>query len=135
MKNTQDGHTTEQGFNRNIPIQLAFFAFAIAINFALPRTAGALRIPLYLDNVGTLSVAVLSGYLPGIVIGYLNNIINMQGNPGNAYYVVLSTLIAASGAYLARKGFFDKLWKALLTVPIFSLCAPRRKFISKVFKI
>ena len=120
MKNKQDGRFAEPRFNRNIPIQLAFFALAIAINFALPRTAGALGIPLYLDNVGTLSAAVLGGYLPGIVIGYLNNIINMQGNPGNAYYVVLSTMIAASGAWLARKGFFDKFWKALLTVPVFA---------------
>ena len=101
-------------------IQIAFFALAIALNFVLPRTAGALGIPLYLDNVGTLSAAVLSGYLPGIVVGYLNNIINMQGNPGNAYYVVLSTMIAATGTWLAKRGYFDRLWKALITVPVFA---------------
>ena len=64
--------------------------------------------------------AVLGGYLPGIVVGYLNNIINMQGNPGNAYYVVLSTLIAASGTWFGRKGFFDRFGKALLTIPVFA---------------
>ncbi|MCR5120276.1 MAG: HD domain-containing protein [Lachnospiraceae bacterium] len=106
--------------NRNLPIQLAFYALAIALNFALPRTAAALGLPLYLDNVGTLSAAVLGGYLPGIVVGYLNNIINMQGNPGNAYYVVLSTLIAAAGTWLAKRGYFDKFWKAILTIPVFA---------------
>ncbi|MCR5355767.1 MAG: HD domain-containing protein [Lachnospiraceae bacterium] len=90
------------------------------INFVLPRAAGRLGLPLYLDNVGTLLAAVLGGYLPGIVVGYLNNIINMQGNPGNAYYVVLSTMIAASGTYLGRKGYFDKFGKALLTIPVFA---------------
>lgn len=101
-------------------VQIVFFAFTIAINFILPRTAGALGLPLYLDNVGTLLAAVLGGYLPGIAVGYLNNIINMQGNPGNAYYVVLSTLIAASGAWLGRKGVFDRFGKALLTIPLFA---------------
>ena len=100
--------------------QLLFFAGTVAINFILPRAAGHFKIPLYLDNVGTLLAAVLGGYLPGIFVGYLNNIINMQGNPGNAYYVVLSTMIAASGTYLGRKGYFNKFGKALLTIPVFA---------------
>ncbi len=100
--------------------QIAFFAGAVAINFVLPRLAGHFKIPLYLDNVGTLLAAVLGGYLPGIMVGYLNNIINMQGNPGNAYYVVLSTMIAAAGTYLGRKGFFKNFGKAILTIPIFA---------------
>ena len=97
-----------------------FFAGAVAINFILPRTASHFNLPLYLDNIGTLLAAVLGGYLPGIAVGYLNNIINMQGNPGNAYYVVLSTLIAACGSYLGKKGWFDKFSKAVLTIPLFA---------------
>lgn len=111
---------TKTGGKKHLAFQIAFFAGAILINFLLPRAAGALHIPLYLDNVGTLLAAILGGYLPGIAIGYLNNIINMQGNPGNAYYVVLSTMIAASGTFLARKGWFDKIWKAILTIPVFA---------------
>ena len=110
------GHATK-GYPLN---QIILFASAVAINFVLPRTAGYFGIPLYLDNVGTLLAAILGGYLPGIFVGYLNNIINMQGNPGNAYYVVLSTMIAASGTYLAQKGFFKKFYKALITIPVFA---------------
>ena len=100
--------------------QIILFAGAIAINFVLPRLASHFNVPLYLDNIGTLLAAVLGGYLPGIAVGYLNNIINMQGNPGNAYYVVLSTIIAACGSYLGKKGWFDKFSKALLTIPLFA---------------
>ena len=112
--------TVDTGTKKYLAFQIAFFAGAILINFVLPRVMTALGIPLYLDNVGTLLAAVLGGYVPGVVVGYLNNIINMQGNPGNAYYVVLSTMIAAVGTYLGRKGFFNKIWKALLTIPIFA---------------
>ncbi|MBO4904717.1 MAG: HD domain-containing protein, partial [Lachnospiraceae bacterium] len=100
--------------------QIAFFAGAVAINFILPRMASHFNLPLYLDNIGTLLAAVLGGYLPGIAVGYLNNIINMQGNPGNAYYVVLSTMIAACGSYLGKKGWFDRFSKAILTIPLFA---------------
>ena len=120
MKEENMGKTAQYKSNRHFMVQALFFLGTVLINFILPRTAGALGLPLYLDNVGTLLAAVLGGYLPGIFVGYLNNIINMQGNPGNAYYVVLSTMIAASGAYLGRKGWFDKLGKAVLTVPLFA---------------
>ncbi|MCR5507436.1 MAG: HD domain-containing protein [Lachnospiraceae bacterium] len=100
--------------------QMLFFAGTIALNFILPRTASHFKLPLYLDNVGTLLATVLGGYLPGIFVGYLNNIINLRGNPGNAYYVVLSTLIAASGSYFGRKGYFKKFGKSLLTIPVFA---------------
>ncbi|MCR5249311.1 MAG: HD domain-containing protein [Lachnospiraceae bacterium] len=116
-------HTEGAAENRNdryLLFQVLFFGAAIMINFILPRLAGALKLPLYLDNVGTLLAAVLGGYLPGVVVGYLNNIINMQGNPGNAYYVVLSTMIAACGTWLGRKGCFERFWKALLTIPLFA---------------
>ncbi|MCR5672102.1 MAG: HD domain-containing protein [Lachnospiraceae bacterium] len=100
--------------------QIAFFGGAVLINFILPRLATYFNVPLYLDNVGTLLAAVLGGYLPGIFVGYLNNIINMQGNPGNAYYVVLSTMIAASGTYFGQKGYFDKFRRAVVTIPVFA---------------
>ena len=112
--------TPDYKSNKYLAFQIAFFSGAVALNFILPRTASLLGLPLYLDNVGTLIAAVLGGYLPGIVVGYLNNIINMQGNPGNAYYVVLSTMIAACGTYFGRKGYFDRFWKALLTIPVFA---------------
>ncbi|MCR4762587.1 MAG: HD domain-containing protein [Lachnospiraceae bacterium] len=119
-----DGHVRESRADSRdkkvLMIQMAFFGGMVAINFILPRSAGALGLPLYLDNVGTLAAAVLGGYLPGIAVGYLNNIINMRGNPGNAYYVVLSTMIAASGTWLGRKGVFDRFGKALLTIPLFA---------------
>jgi HD-GYP domain-containing protein (c-di-GMP phosphodiesterase class II) len=117
--NHQD-RTEKSKTAKKLANKLIFFAGAVLVNFLLPRAAGALKLPLYLDNVGTLVAAVLGGYVPGITVGYLNNIINMQGNPGNAYYVVLSTMIAACGTYLGRKGVFDRFGKALLTIPLFA---------------
>ncbi len=106
--------------NRYLIFQILFYTATIAINFFLPRLMSALGLPLYLDSIGILLASVLGGYLPGILVGYLNNIINMSGNPGNAYYVVLSTMIAASAAWFGKKGYFEKFGKALLTIPVFA---------------
>ena len=106
--------------NRYFIYQVLFCMAMIALNYILSRGVAALGLPLYVDNVGTLLASILGGYLPGIIVGYLNNIINMYGNPGNAYYVVLSTLIAAAGTYLGRRGYFDKIGKAILTIPLFA---------------
>ena len=120
MDNLKTADTVDFKSRKYLVFQIAFFVGTIIINFVLPRTASYFGVPLYLDNVGTLLAAVLGGYLPGIVVGYLNNIINMQGNPGNAYYVVLSTMIAAAGAYLGQKGCFKKIGKAIATIPLFA---------------
>lgn len=120
MNNTGSSKPVDFRSHRYLFFQIAFFGGAIIINFVLPRAATHFNIPLYLDNVGTLFAAVLGGYLPGIFVGYLNNIINMRGNPGNAYYVVLSTMIAACGTFFGRKGYFDKFRKAIITIPVFA---------------
>ena len=120
MLKEQDDKSVDFTSRKYLIFQFLFYAGAVLVNFILPRTVNHLGLPLYLDNVGTLAAAVLGGYLPGIVVGYLNNIINMQGNPGNAYYVVLSTMIAAAGAWFGSKGWFDKFTKSLLSIPVFA---------------
>ena len=120
MDSIYSSETVNFKSKKYLAFQIAFFAGTVIINFILPRAATMFHIPLYLDNVGTLLAAILGGYLPGILVGYLNNIINMQGSIDNAYYVVLSTMIAAMGTYLGKKGWFKKFGKTLLTIPIFA---------------
>ncbi|MCR4755983.1 MAG: HD domain-containing protein [Lachnospiraceae bacterium] len=121
MNDDADKREIDYKSDKYLAFQMCFFAAAILINFILPRLATHYNVPLYLDNVGTLMAAILGGYLPGIAVGYLNNIINMQGNPGNAYYVVLSTMIAACGTYFGRKGYYKKFGKAVLTIPVYAV--------------
>ena len=109
--NFKDGHAV---------YRILLIVVAVLINFALPKLAGVIKLPLYLDNIGTLLAAILGCYLPGIFVGYLNNIINMFSDPASAYYVVLSTIIACFGTYFGKKGYFDNILKVLVTVPVFA---------------
>ena len=106
--------------NSSSPVKLRLiliYILFVLINISVNRLVKALGLPLYVDNIGTLSGAVLGGYLPGIFIGYITNIINSTADITNLYYAGISALIAITATFLARKGFYEKFWKALLTVP------------------
>ena len=97
-----------------------FYLLFVLLNIVVNRLVGYFGLPLFIDNIGTLLAAILGGYLPGIMVGYVTNIVNATADPANAYYAVLSVLIAVSGTFLSRRGFFDKFSKMLLTIPVFA---------------
>ena len=99
---------------------LLFYSLFVFLNIGANRLVGALGLPLYVDNIGTFLAAMLGGYLPGIIVGYTSNIINSTADPANAYYAIFSAMIAVAARWLYDRGFFDKFYKALLTIPIFA---------------
>jgi hypothetical protein len=55
---------------------LALMPVAIAINIILgAAVANALKIPIYLDSIGTILVGALAGPIPGALTGFLANIL------------------------------------------------------------
>lgn len=93
-----------------------FYLLFVFFNIAFNRLARLLSLPLYIDNVGTLLAAILGGYLPGVLVGYVTNLINTVGAPENAYYAGISVLIAVATSFLYRRGFFSKLHKIIFFI-------------------
>ena len=87
---------------------LALCLIGILINRLGSLLAGALPLPLYLDCLGTVLVAALGGYIPGILVGYLINLINGISDGASAYYGVLSVLIAVATVIMAERDWFRK---------------------------
>ena len=55
---------------------IVLIPIAIAINIILGQTvAAALKVPIYLDSIGTILVGVLAGPLAGAVTGGLTNLL------------------------------------------------------------
>ena len=93
---------------------LLLVCLGILVNMVGVKLALALKLPLFLDSIGTVLAAALGGYLPGIAVGYLSNLINGVGSADTAYYASLSVLIAVIAAFLSRKGFLKSPWKAVV---------------------
>lgn len=52
----------------------------LLINYLLAHLATGLKLPLYLDNIGSALAAALGGYIPGIIVGFFTNVINGIGD-------------------------------------------------------
>ena len=82
----------------------------VALNVFFNMLVKAVELPLYLDTVGTIVVAALGGYFPGVLVGFLTNILKGISTPSSLYYGVLNVMIAFVAAFVSHRGWFKKLW-------------------------
>ena len=108
---------------RKIRIQAAVLLCLVGllVNLLFSRLALLVHLPLYLDSVGVILSSALGGYIPGMIVGYLTNIINGIADPTTAYYSTLSVIIAFLAAIFTRRGWFKKLPTIILAIVIFAL--------------
>ncbi len=92
----------------------------VGLNLLLGAGAAAFETPLYLDTVGTVAVAAMGGYLPGVLVGFATNIIKSFSDPTALYYGVLNVLIALAAAYLSQRGWFKKIIGCLGSILVFT---------------
>ena len=110
---------TEDNYKSIFSSVIFLIIIGVAINIGGAQLAKALKLPLFLDCIGTILIAAIGGYLPGAAVGFLSNMINALNDPANAYYTLLSVLIGLCAAFYARRGYFRSIWKALLlTFPL-----------------
>ena len=88
---------------------LLLIAGGVLINVIGARLALFFRLPLFLDSIGTVLAAALGGYMPGIAVGFLTNVLNGLSDFTTAYYSSINVLIAICSAYLAGKGAFRRV--------------------------
>ena len=89
----------------------------VGVNMLGSYIASVTGSPLYLDSIGTIIVSCICGYLPGIAVGLLTNIIKILMDHSAIYYGSLNVLIALASSYFYRHGLLKKLYK----IPFFIL--------------
>lgn len=89
---------------------LPFLGFAVALNLSMGQLAAALKIPFYMDMVGTVLVAVLCGPWSAVIAGSLSNILAAAfGNASMIFFIPVVIVIALFSAWIAARGWFRKL--------------------------
>jgi hypothetical protein len=91
---------------------LVLMPVAIAINIILgAAVANALKIPIYLDSIGTILVGALAGPIPGAITGFLANILwqyvippPFQGAVAAPFAIVAAVVGVLAGIF-ARLGW------------------------------
>ncbi len=95
----------------------------LILNLAFSFAAKALNLPVFLDTTGTIFIAALGGYMPGIAVGFCTNLIKAFVDPVQMYFSTVSIMVAIFTTFLARKGFFSTLKKAIMIIPAMTIFA------------
>lgn len=91
---------------------ISLMPVAIAINIAVGSIVYALRLPIYLDSIGTVLVGVLAGPWAGALTGLLSNIIwSILPIPGGAgptaaFFAPVAGVIGLMAGWWASRGIF-----------------------------
>jgi energy-coupling factor transport system substrate-specific component len=81
-------------------------AFGAALNVSIGYLTGLLKLPLYLDSIGTILISVLCGPLYGIIVGLSALIIlALTAVPTVIAYAGTALVIALLASFMARFGF------------------------------
>ena len=101
------------GWGRFDTRTIVLIPIAIAIDIVLGQTVSAvLKVPVYLDSIGTVLVGVLAGPIPGLVTGLLANLLWTYVIPVPfhsdfaAPFAVTAAFIGFFSGVVAQLGFF-----------------------------
>ncbi len=91
---------------------LVLMPLAMALNIVLgTAVASALKIPIYLDSIGTILVAALAGPLAGAATGFLSNVVWTYlapppfGSPFAVPFAVVAVVVGLLAGTFARWGW------------------------------
>jgi len=97
---------------------------AIAINLTIGQIVLVLKLPVYLDSIGTVLVGVICGPWAGALTGALSNIIaGIILDPGWFPWFPVAAAIGATAGVMANIGYFKNWWKVVVTGFVIAIVA------------
>lgn len=97
---------------------------AIGINYLGKLFAGLLKLPLWLDAIGTVLASMLAGPVIGAASGIINNIIyGVTVDPISTVYAITSGVIGLGVGIMAYRGWIANIGKATVIGLVVGLIA------------
>jgi len=98
---------------------------AIAINGVIGYIVGQLKLPVFLDSIGTVLVGVICGPWAGALTGALSNfVIGMLTNPTDWWpWIPVAFFIGLVAGLCANAGLFKSWWRVVVTGFLVALTA------------
>lgn len=101
---------------------LAFMVICIAINMVAGQAASMLKLPIFLDSIGTVLCAILAGPWMAVTTGLLTNLLwGLLTGPIATAFAPVAMMIGLSAGLLARAGWFNNLPKVVVSSVVITL--------------
>lgn len=95
---------------------IALIPAAIGINYLGKLFASFLRLPLWLDSIGTVLASIIAGPIIGALSGIINNVIfGLTADPISTVYAITSGAIGLVAGIMAYKGWVSSMRTAVIT--------------------
>lgn len=92
--------------------QLALMSMFIALNIAVGGLVQVIKLPVFVDAVGTILAAVILGLLPGIVVGVVSFLLTaVLLNPVYVWFIGTQAVIAITVYVAASRFGAFRSWK------------------------
>ncbi len=102
-------------------LAILIIPIAVGVNFVGGQLASLLKLPMYLDTIGTIFASMLCGPWVGALAGALTNVVTGIANPVNFAFIPVNVLMGLVTGFLARRNMFSNWWKWLISMVIMSL--------------
>ncbi|GAB7023032.1 ECF transporter S component [Salidesulfovibrio brasiliensis] len=102
----------------------ALIPLAICINIVVGQIASALKLPIYIDTIGTILVAIVCGPWAGALTGALSNIIWGLFAPGALPFFPVAAWIGFIAGWCGIWGLYKTWWKVIIAGLIIALTTP-----------
>src|SRR5437879_4680860 len=102
MKNLDTNSAKTRGVYREIPL----IAFGILLNLVPAAVITAVKLPVYIDAIGTIVITLVLGMRAGIVTGVLSFLIGgVTQNPVMPFFAGTQAVIAIYVHFIGRRGW------------------------------
>lgn len=102
-------------FKKMGTMTLAMIPIGVAINFVGAQISNNLKLPMYLDSIGTFLVASLCGPIAGAITGAINSLISAISWPTAVAYMPVVIVYGLLVGWLAKKKWMTKIGTVILT--------------------
>lgn len=97
-------------------LTLTLMAVAIVLNIVLGQVVSLLKLPIFLDSIGTVLVALLAGPWAGGLTGLLTNLIwGLISDPVAAAFAPVALIIGVVAGLCAKYGLFKRWWQVVIS--------------------
>ena len=113
MQETREQHKLYSGTLRRQALTL--IPLGIALNLSLGALIHAIRLPIYLDSVGTIAITLLAGLRSGLLTGVLSFLIGgLFIDPVLPWFSGTQAAIALYTHFCARAGWFRSIARVII---------------------
>ncbi len=93
---------------------ISLIAFGAALNIVVGQAVQLIKLPLYLDSIGTIMIACIVGPIAGMLTGFFANLtLGFFFNYTFLFFIPVALVIGGYTGLIARLGVFKRWYTAL----------------------